>query len=190
LIITLVVILLYVVLFAIALFCAVYYPIRMISLFMSDHYGAPFVPLEPDIVDRMVSLAHLQAGQKVYDLGSGDGRILFRAVREADVTACGYEIAIYPYILCRLRLWQRRSKHERISVERRNFFKQDLASADVIFLYQLPKVLLGLRDKFLSELRPGTIVISARFAFDDWVPGSIDRSLKHPIYVYHVPQRG
>jgi len=183
------VVILYLTLLSIGLFFSLYFPIRMISLLMSDHYGAPFVPLEEDIVSRMVDMAELKPGQKVYDLGSGDGRILFRATRSADVTACGYEIAIYPYILCRLRLWRNRTLRKGITVERKNFFHQDLSSAAVVFLYQQPKVLLKLRDKFLSELKPGTKVISARFAFDAWNPASTDRSLKYPIYLYLVPQQ-
>lgn len=136
--------------------------------------GAPFVPSTSPVAEKMVELAQLRRGQVVYDLGSGDGRILKLAAAKG-AKATGFEINPFLVLYSKIRgafaVWK-------------NFWKQDLRDANVIFVYLLPWRMAQLGKKITRECKPGTLIVSNSFIFPDWKIVRQDKPLH--IYVFRV----
>lgn len=113
----------------------------------------------------MLLVAKIKPGQKIVDLGCGDGRIVFRAEKNYGAVAEGYEISVFVWLLAQLNRLLKRSKAK---IYRRNFFTADLSQADVVFCYLLPEVMQKLSPKFKKELKPGAKIISASFSLPEY----------------------
>lgn len=125
-------------------------------------YMVPFVPTPRRVIDTMVSVADLQPGQMVLDLGAGDGRILAAALRkEPGIVAVGYEGSLGVWLLARARNLVLAEKPD---IRRENFFGRNFSDADVIFTYLSIDTMKKLLPKFQAELRPGTRVVSHGFS--------------------------
>ncbi len=129
----------------------------------------PFVPTPRAIIDGMVEFADLKPNQIVYDLGAGDGRVLFAAEkREPTIRGIGYEGAIGVWLLAKLRIAMRRSK---ITMRREDFMKNvDFSDADVIFTYLSIASMKKLKPKFDVQLKDGARVVTHAFRVPDMVP--------------------
>lgn len=128
----------------------------------------PFVPTPRRVALRMVSVAKLNEGDRVYDLGAGDARLLVAAKRACKgIRAVGYELALGAWLLGKCRMWLTGSN---VLLKREDFFLHSFQDADVIFLYLTPMFMNALAKKFDGELRPGTRVISHCFQFSDRKP--------------------
>jgi SAM-dependent methyltransferase len=131
----------------------------------------PDVPYEPTphhVVAQMLRLARVGAGDVVYDLGCGDGRIVTAAVQ---LGASGVCVDIDP-----LRIEESRANAQRAGVSERivfltqDLFEADLRDATVVTLFLWPDVNLKLRPKLWRELKPGTRVVSYVHSMGDWMP--------------------
>jgi hypothetical protein len=155
-----------------------YYIITFIS-------GAPFVPSSKKATEEMIRMANIKKGMKIYDLGSGDGRLLLKAANMG-ATAIGYELnpilVLYTMITVFLSPYKRN-----ITVRWQSLWKAQIRDADVVFVYLLPISLNRLRLKLLTEMKPGTRVVSNSFIFNNWPP-TIKDSENH-IFVFLVPKR-
>lgn len=153
----------------------------MASLFVR----VPYVPSKMRVVESMVNAAKLKKGDKVYDLGCGDGRLLLEAEKKAHIATEGYEAAPIPYLIARLKKWIYRSK---MNIHFKNFFNSNLGDADVVFCYLGPEVMTKLRTKFQKECKKGTRIISNTFQMHGTVPTQIwpkNQKTKMPsIYLY------
>jgi len=163
--------------------------IVFLSLFYSAVRYVPFVPTEKEVIKKMIKAANLKDGQKVYDLGCGDGRLLIEALKKKNVEAHGVEINRFINTLAKFRIWMAGKKADIIH---KNFFKISLEESDVIFCYLFPKVMQKLKMKFQEELKAGTLVISYCFPISDWVPVKTiqtraDKPKNFLIYVYQTP---
>lgn len=123
--------------------------------------GAPFVPTRKDLLKRMIAAAHIQPGDKVYDLGCGDGRIVFAAAA-LGANAVGYELSVPTWLLAKIRSLF----HPGSSIQLKNFWKQDYRDADVIFCYLLQDTMQIFKEAIWPRLKPGTRVISHAFTMD------------------------
>jgi SAM-dependent methyltransferase len=129
----------------------------------------PFVPTPIDVVDKMLELAEVKKGDIVYDLGSGDGRIVIRAAKKYGVRAVGIEMD-------RLLLAKARqsAKEEGVShlVEFRSedALKTDLSSATVVTLYMLPWFNKAVRPNLQKMLTPGARIVAHDFGIEGWPP--------------------
>lgn len=138
--------------------------------------GAPFVPSRKRGVETMIKLAHIKPGMTVYDLGSGDGRIL-RAAEKRGAKAIGIEINPFLVLYSRMR---------GLDVRWKSLWTANISNADVVFVYLLPINMKKLEQKFERELRPGSLVVSNSFIFPKW--NILRQDTKEHIYVFHVVQ--
>jgi len=135
----------------------------------------PYEPTPHHVVERMIELAKVKSGDVVYDLGCGDGRIVIAAVKKRGVR--GVCVDIDP---------------ERIRFVEGDLFEAPIADATVVMLYLWPQVNLRLRPRLLSELRPGTRVISHAHDMGDWVPEErvvVGPGDKYVLYRWTIPAR-
>ena len=150
----------------------------------------PYVPVPNDIIPKMLELASLKAGETLFDLGSGDGRILIVAARDFHAKARGFEVRP---ILAREASKKMRELKIDAKVLRKNFRKVDLRQADVIALYLSGYTLKTLLPKFRRELKSGTRIVTFDFPIDGWTPKEEIQLVpsgwkkSHPIYSYVVP---
>ena len=129
----------------------------------------PFVPTPPAVVTAMLRIARAGPDDVVYDLGSGDGRIVIAAAREFGARGVGIERN--PALVKQARdAAERAGVAARVRFVEQDFFEADLREATVVTLYLLPTVNLKVRDKLRSELRAGTRVVSHVYAMGDWLP--------------------
>ncbi len=134
-----------------------------------DRSGGPFVPTPPAVVEAMLKLAEVGPGDFVVDLGSGDGRIVLAAAKLHKVSGVGLEID--PDLVEQANA----SARSQGIAGRARFVRQDVRQADlsratVLTLYLLPGMMQALRTKLISELKPGTRVVSHDFTFEQWKP--------------------
>lgn len=151
-------------------------------------FAVPYVPSKYSVVKRMVSLANIRPKEKVFDLGCGDGRLLFEAERKRKkIQAVGFEVAPLVYLFALLKKWFFSSG---ASFKFRNFFRVSLRDADVIFCYLLPGTMEKLSQKIRKECRKGTRIISNTFHLPGFRPVKVlkrNRRVGLPtIYLYRV----
>jgi predicted RNA methylase len=152
----------------------------------TSHLGAPFVPLEPDVVSRIMNLVKIKKGDIYYDLGSGDGRMVIAA---ALLGAKAYGVEIDPW-----RVWYSRfcififGLSGRAKIIQQDIFNVNLSSANVVTTYLLQETNDKIFSKLAKELKPGTRVLSSAFNFPKWKPVKIHPNgpIYGPLYLYHL----
>lgn len=153
---------------------------------------APYVPTPERIVEYMLKVAEVGPGDVLYDLGCGDGRILFKAVEEFSVyRAVGYELK--PNLAEGVGKKIKDDKmHDRIKVHNINFFQADISEASIVTLYLTTSGNSKLKSKFREELSPGTRVVSHDFPIQEWEGIEHENSPyklgSHKIYLYTIPK--
>ena len=141
--------------------------------------GAPFVPSSRRKIAVMLELARVKSGEKVLDLGSGDGAVLM-AVARCGAYATGVEINPLLVWYSRGRIRMRGLAHRAV-VRRGNFYDFPLGGADVVLLYLWPSTVARLREKMERELKPGARVVSQAFSIPGWMPVHEENG----IFLYH-----
>ncbi|MFN4088636.1 MAG: methyltransferase domain-containing protein [Alphaproteobacteria bacterium] len=149
----------------------------------------PYVPTPQEAVTKMLQMADVQPDDLVYDLGSGDGRIVITAVRDFGVKrAIGIDID--PQRIDESYENARKAGvTDRVEFKEANIFEEDFSEADVITMYLLSTVNLRLRPRLLDELRPGTRLVSHQFTMDDWKPDAQATAAGRPLYFWVVPAK-
>jgi SAM-dependent methyltransferase len=133
---------------------------------------APWLPTRSRDIERALTLAQLKPGERFYDLGCGDGRVVAAAVRRG-AKAVGFEISLGMWLVCQVRQALGSARGAIFSLK--NLFGQDLSDADVVYVYGMPEAnARRLRPKLEAELRPGTRVVAYAFRLDGWQPAAID----------------
>ena len=147
---------------------------------------APFVATDYEVVDAMLALAAVKPEDHVIDLGSGDGRILIAAARSHGAQGLGIDIDP-----ARIREAEANARAARVSdrvqFRRQDLFQTPLREADVVTLYLTREVNLRLRSRLLTEMRPGTRVVSHQYDMGDWRPDQRQRIGDSTIYLWIVP---
>jgi SAM-dependent methyltransferase len=148
----------------------------------------PYVATPERVVERMLVLAKVGPQDVVYDLGSGDGRIVIAAARKHGARGVGIDID--PQRIKEGRDNARRAGvADRVEFREGDLFKADIGDATVVTLYLMSSVNLRLRPKLLNELKPGTRVVSHAFGMGDWKPAAIERVGTTTVYYWVVPER-
>jgi SAM-dependent methyltransferase len=164
------------------------------TTFWGDHPDslAPYVPSPLNIVREMFTLAGAGPGDVVYDLGCGDGRVLFTAVEEFKVTrAIGYDLDQDMIEALEKRI-RDAGMVGRIVAIQANFMEVDLSPATIVTLYLTTSGNAKLRPKLEAELKIGTRVVSHDFPIHGWVTDQPDNTPKvmgsHKMFLYRLPE--
>lgn len=131
---------------------------------------APYVTTPEEVVEVILDLADLREGETLYDLGSGDGRIVLAAVNRVEgTTGVGIEIDSALVALSQARAGEM-GLTDRVRFLEQDLFATPLYGVDVVTLYLMPRANLQLRPKLFRELQPGARVVSHDFSMGEWEP--------------------
>jgi ribosomal protein L11 methylase PrmA len=148
------------------------------------------VPTPQEVVDRMLELAQVKKGDVLYDLGSGDGRIVVTAAQKFGVKAIGFEIDPE-------RIKESHANIKKAGVEKLVEIRQqdirtvDLSGASVLTMYLLPEVNLLLRPNIWKQMKPGSRIVSHDFDMGDWKPLKTEHvkdgsNWDHVLYLWQI----
>lgn len=155
------------------------------------NYTEPHIPTPEDVIPRMLELASVGPGDLVYDLGSGDGRLVIAAARDFGARVVGIELR-KRLVEESVRRVRELGLSDRVTILRRNFKNASLRKADVLALYLSSYTLNILTPKFNRELKPGARVVNFDYEIPDWKAAREIRvtpagwKKPHPIYLYVV----
>jgi len=150
---------------------------------------APFLPTPIPIVERMLRLGSLKAGEKMFDLGSGDGRIVIMAAQKFKAEAVGVELDSH---LCDFSLKEIRRKglEKSARIVCGDLFTQDYSSADLLTIYLFPGANDKLQPILERQLRKGTRIVAHDFEFRGWTSQKTElvendgTGKSHALYLY------
>ena len=146
-----------------------------------------FVPTPQAVVDAMLKMAGVHKGDVVYDLGSGDGRIVVTAAREFGVKGIG--IDINPKRIAEANANAKQAAVTNlVTFRNEDLFEADIHEASVVTLYLLTTLNLKLRPKLWHDLKPGTRVVSQTFDMGDWKPEKEEMVEGYNIYLWTIPE--
>ena len=145
-------------------------------------FGAIWQPTPMDKVRTMLEMAEVGSGDTLYDLGSGDGRLITMAAREFGARAVGIEVDPILVSWSRIRI-RTSGLSGRACIIRGNLFKSDISEATVVTLFLRQGVNNALKEKFKRELKPGTKIVSYVHTFEGWKPVKADEKLEIYLFV-------
>jgi Ribosomal protein L11 methyltransferase (PrmA) len=146
----------------------------------------PYVPTPQEVVDRMLQLGKVRAGEFHIDLGSGDGRIAVTSAARHGARSLGVD-------LNPVRIEEARANAKKAGVsdravfELKNLFETEIGKADVVTMYLLPSVNIDLRPKVLRDMWPGTRIVSHAFDMGDWQPDHRESVIGRTVFLWIVP---
>jgi predicted RNA methylase len=161
------------------------FAVFMLWIFWSDVLGAGFEPTSRKIVKNMLEMARVEAGDVVYDLGSGDGRIVIEAARSFNAGAVGIEADPLRFLWSKVKVLLL-GLQKQVDIRWGNFFREDISEATVVTLFLSRKANQNLKSKLKVELQPGTRVVTYYWKFNGWKP--VQEDMKNHIYLYVVGQ--
>jgi len=147
--------------------------------------GAGYQPTPRGILETMIEFAVPDEKKKVYDLGSGFGRIVIEVAGRFRSTCVGVEVDP-------LKVWwsNRRIRIKGLQghakVVRKNLMDVDISDADIVFVFLWEGIMQRLKDKALKEMRPGSVVVSYYHRFNGWEPEKQDTHRR--IFLYRLPE--
>jgi Methyltransferase domain len=150
----------------------------------------PYVPTPPEVVERMLELAQVKKADVLYDLGSGDGRIVVTAAKKYGVRAIGFEIDPE-----RIKESTENIKKAGVGhlaeIRQQDIRTVDLSPASVLTMYLLPEVNLMIRPNIWKQMKPGSRVVSHDFDMGEWKPLKTENmkdssNWDHALYLWHV----
>lgn len=164
-----------------------------------DNIAGPYVPTPWVIVDEMLKIADIRTDDVVYDLGSGDGRLVITAAKRFNARGVGIELQ--PELIALANAGAKKEEvADRVKFVQGDLFETDFREATVITLYLLPQYVTRLVPQFRAELRPGTRIVSHDYPLLPWPPEK-DVTMEVPekelisgmttthLYYYVVPAR-
>lgn len=153
---------------------------------------APYYPTPHSVVQRMIELANLRPGEKLFDLGSGDGRIVIMAAERFRADATGVELDAKLHAESSEEI-RKRKLGKTARIIRGDLFQQDYSSADVLTVYLLPSSNEKIRPALEKQLKSGARIVAHDFEFAGWKPSRTEdiaddgEGRSHTIYLYVRP---
>jgi cyclopropane fatty-acyl-phospholipid synthase-like methyltransferase len=168
-------------------------PLRIPFLIASIVFGLQtpdihYVPTSSGVADAMLRLAGVTAADTVYDLGSGDGRIVIAAAKKYGARGVGVEIDAALVATARKNA-AAAGVADRVTFRQEDLFKTDLSDATVVMIYLSTTTNMRLRPRLERDLKPGARIVSHRFLMGDWKPAAERRLEGTNIYLWTIPPR-
>jgi precorrin-6B methylase 2 len=149
-----------------------------------------YVPTPPEVVEAMLKVANVRKGDVLYDLGSGDGRIPIIAAQKYNVSrATGIDINPERIAEAQANL-KSAGVGDRVRFRNEDLFEADFSEATVVTLYLLPALNVKLLPKLLSDLKPGTRIVSHAFDMGNWKPEQTLDIGGRKVYYWTIPEKG
>ena len=155
---------------------------------------APFVPSPTTVVEYMLKLADLKAGEVLFDMGSGDGRSVIMAAKTFGARGVGIELRedLAKKAMCNI---HENSLDDRVTIMNMDMFNVNLTSADVVYLYLTTSANEKIKPKLESDLKKGARVVSHDYEIIGWRPEKVENFCENPklgypshtIYLYRKP---
>lgn len=147
----------------------------------------PFVPSPQEVVDKMITVADVKKGDVVYDMGSGDGRIVIAAAKKG-ARAVGFEID--GDLVKESRENIRKAGVQNLAeIRQQDILTVDFSPATVVTMYLLPDVNLKLKPNLQKQLKSGSRIVSHSFDMGDWKPDRVERVDGRTIYLWTIPAK-
>jgi SAM-dependent methyltransferase len=147
----------------------------------------PFVPSPQEVVDKMIAVAGVKKGDVVYDMGSGDGRIVIAAAKKG-ARAVGFEID--GDLVKESRENIRKAGVQNLAeIRQQDILTVDFSPATVVTMYLLPDVNLKLKPNLQKQLKSGSRIVSHSFDMGDWKPDRVERVDGRTIYLWTIPAK-
>jgi predicted O-methyltransferase YrrM len=177
------------------------YNIKSLSLIIfltkleaDEMFIAPFVPSPVQVIQFMLKLADLKAGEVLFDLGAGDGRTVIMAAKAFGARAVGVELR-EDLAKKALSTIHDSGLADRVTIVNGDMFSVNLTSADVVFLYLTTSANEKIRPKLETDLRKGVRVVSHDYEIVGWKPVKVENFCENPklgypshtIYLYAKP---
>lgn len=160
--------------------------ISLISIFLLILYalvfGAPFAPLSQNRIETMIKLLNLKKGQKAVDLGSGDGRIVI-AIAGLGIETHGYEINPLLVAYSRLKI-RKLGLSKKAFIHFKDFWSVNFKDYNAVTIYGISHIMGRLERKLMSELKPGSKIVTNYFKFPKLKPSKIENK----VACYIVPK--
>jgi predicted RNA methylase len=161
--------------------------IIVIGYFLSTFImGAGYEPIPRKILDEMIELSAPAKGQRVYDMGSGFGRIIIGVAQAKGAICTGVEVDPLKVWWTR-RVIRSKGLTGRVDVVKSNLLTADISQADFVFAFLWDGIMQKLGDKAIKEMRPGSMVVSYYHRILGWEPEKQDT--KNKIYLYKIPEK-
>jgi precorrin-6B methylase 2 len=144
--------------------------------------GAAWSPSSKRVVNKMLEIAELDSGDILYDLGSGDGRIVAEATRKYHARALGIEADPFRVLWSQVSL-RLTGLSNRTRIIWGDLFNQDISHATVVTVFLWQRTNEKLKTKLQRELKPGTRVVSYIWTFSGWTPVATDKEDRIFLYI-------
>jgi cyclopropane fatty-acyl-phospholipid synthase-like methyltransferase len=170
--------------------CAAIMCIAAASMAIAQRAPAPspdihYVPTSNGVAEAMLKLANTTASDVVYDLGSGDGRIVIAAAKKFGARGVGIEID--PELIKQaIKNAAKAGVADKVTFRQEDLFKTDLSDATVVTLYLSNSINMRLQSILQRQLKPGARVVSHRFTMGDWKPEAQQRLEGTTIYLWTI----
>lgn len=128
--------------------------------------GAPYAPLGSSRLKSMKQLLKLKSGEKVADLGSGDGRVVI-ALAGSGAQAHGYEINPFLVLISILKI-NKAGLKGRAYIHWKSYWHEDFSTFNAVTVYGITHIMAGMEKKLQNELKPGARIVSNHFQFPNW----------------------
>jgi SAM-dependent methyltransferase len=144
--------------------------------------GVPWAKTPAGNIKKIFKEISLPKDSLIYDLGAGDGRVLF-IMEKLGYRGIGYELSLYPYLKAR---FKKMISGSAVKFKRQDFFKADLSRANAVFVFLVGKVMDRVGRQLKSELKKGTVVASYGFIIPGWTEEKIIQTKPSLTYVYKI----
>lgn len=155
----------------------------LLSFFYSVVRAISWVPMWTKDINTILDLAEVKQDDKVYDLGCGDGKVVFAAA-DRGARAEGLEISVLPYLIANIKKVISRNKAK---ISFKDFWMTDLSDADLVYFFLIPRIYPKLKNKLEKDLKPGAKVVAYVWPIEGWEPVRVEKRENGPaMYLYHI----
>ena len=162
--------------------------ILLVSIIWPIVIGSPWTPISRGAMRKMLDMTEVGPKDTLFDLGSGDGRIVIEAASRNRARAVGIEADPLRVLWSRLKI-ARLGLQDHARIIQGNFFHQDISEATIVTLFLMQGTNQRLKPKLQRELKPGTRVVSHAWTFEGWSPTKTDAEDRVYVYVMGVSDR-